>query len=77
MVEELRAWLSEKMEQRQKLDGLRTEWLPRLRVCSPSDKEEITKLVRKAINSRKLDAARDALIEEMSRGAGGPSGDAV
>ncbi|WP_257457888.1 hypothetical protein [Archangium lipolyticum] len=64
LVVELEQWLgSEGATQRQQLEGLRTHWLSRLN--GAADREQARHLIRKAINSKKLVAERDALLREL------------
>lgn len=65
VIAEFRDWLSKSLDQRPKLDLLRTEWLERLRGCNATDKEEAARLIRKEIRSRKLVELRDALIRDI------------
>lgn len=71
IVEELHSWLSTTaIEQRAQLEQLRgPEWLPRLRAASLVEREEIGRLLRKQITSKKRIAERDQLIAEILDGA--------
>jgi hypothetical protein len=64
LIIELEQWLgAEGLTQRQQLEGLRTHWFPRLN--DAATREHARRLIRKAINSKKLVAERDALLREL------------
>jgi hypothetical protein len=61
---ELEEWLGATgLTQREQLAALRASWLPRLRDAAVRD--EARRLIRKAINSKKLVEARDALLRDL------------
>lgn len=67
---ELATWSSTfEGSQREKLAALEREWLPRLRTLPPETRAGVSKIVRKAISSKKLRDARDALIAQLVDGA--------
>ncbi|MFP2926857.1 hypothetical protein ACLESO_16985 [Pyxidicoccus sp. 3LG] len=61
VILELERWLEEAgLTQRQQLEALRTQWLPRL--TDAAARAEARRLIRKALNSKKLSGERDALL---------------
>lgn len=61
---ELEQWLgTTELTQRQQLEALRASWLPRLSDAAVRD--EARRLIGKAINSKKLAEARDALLRDL------------
>ncbi len=62
---ELEQWLGASgLTQRQQLEALRASWLPRL--SDAAVKDEARRVIRKAINSKKLVEARDALLRDLA-----------
>jgi hypothetical protein len=61
---ELEQWLgASELTQRQQLEALRASWLPRLRDAGVRD--EARRVIRKALSSKKLVEARDALLRDL------------
>lgn len=52
-----------KLTQREQLSALKTDWLPKL---AEGDRPEAKRLIKKAINSKKLLEERDALLAELA-----------
>jgi len=64
IVVELERWLGVTgLTQREQLEALRASWLSRLNDAAVRD--EARRLIRKAINSKKLVEARDALLRDL------------
>ncbi|WPB75687.1 hypothetical protein KYC5002_42670 [Archangium violaceum] len=64
ILTELEEWLrSTELTQRQQLEELRARWLPRL--GDAAVRPEAARLIRKAINSKKLAGERDALLKAL------------
>ncbi|WP_164014657.1 hypothetical protein [Pyxidicoccus trucidator] len=64
VIIELERWLDEAgLTQRQQLEALRTHWLPRL--TDAEARVEARRLIRKALNSKKLVGERDALLRAL------------
>jgi uncharacterized protein (TIGR02996 family) len=74
-IEELERWLRDpNRSQREKLRLIEEQWIGPLRRLSDEELPAALRLIRKAINSRKLWAQRDALLRELRRD--GLAGDA-
>lgn len=70
-VSELAAWLeSFEGPQRAQLEAFERDWLPRLRALAPELSVHAKRLVRKRIKSKKIAAARDALLATLPDVAG-------
>ncbi len=67
IVDELEAWLrASKLTQREQIAALRSDWLPRL---GETDRAEAKKVIRRAINSKKLTDLRDELLRALDQHA--------
>lgn len=63
VVVELEKWLDEtKLSQREQVAALRKDWIGRL---GPADRDEAKRLIKRAINSKKLVAERDELLSAL------------
>jgi hypothetical protein len=64
VILELEQWLATtELSQRQQLEALRAHWLSRL--TDAEVRPEATRIIRKAINSKKLAEERDALLRDL------------
>ncbi|NMO23404.1 hypothetical protein HPC49_52280 [Pyxidicoccus fallax] len=64
VLTELEEWLrTTELTQRQQLEELRARWLPRL--GDAAVRPEAARLIRKALNSKKLTGERDALLKAL------------
>jgi len=65
---EFQSWLkSSPLTQREKIAAIREQWLEHLRAVPDHEVAQVLLLVKKAINSKKLRAERDALVAQLWR----------
>ncbi len=70
VLPEFRAWLAsaKALEQRPRLEKIRQEWLPRLLVLTPEEREEAARDIQRDIKSRKAEENRDELMKDLRQG---------
>lgn len=71
-LERFRRWLARENSwtQRQRLDHIQREWLPRLQALTPAERAQAAEAIADAIPSARLDLQRTRVIEHMLENEG-------